>query len=714
MRGEPTEMEEERETAPEYTTHSQYSDSSVPVQHVGGSNDIPVGRIGSRSALPTRKPDPSAALLGTALEFTKHAPDADAQYAPRLTRIIAIPQEGLRRQSQGCEKRTHSREAGSRHEHQIPGSSAASSAVLNPSNSSPDESVQFLRAYAKALHAHSIRPAEFVQFLDGLNTLCMATDTTTDDLLHKRLAPDAASSIVHEYVKRANEAFFAPRGLKASLQSFSSILEALKIPTERGQHAGAVVSVLDRSSTAERRAQALHPWVEALEVNVPSQSSQTLMLREMGDSLRGGNCHQNGSPPEAANISPAEARVSATAEEHPDPPHSIPGSREEANHNFSQWRSGRPGFDGRANHFRGPWTPFGVPGNGPFGRRGHGPFGARGSGPFGRAGHSPFAPSSFGPHGPPNCGRTGTRANESCSPNTNDWGAWGENVGKLGEEFGKMMGEWGQQFGKRAEVWGQDVGRRAEAWGEEMSARASTSGAQNRDASGSAQAQVHNDDDPPPSYPDMPAGQELGVLYGDGKTTALDDDDEDTSSIFSDSSDSDSDSDSDDEEYVDTEAIFLNRIRSINEQADMSVKKGKKSPEDVAQERALAIEKAQNEKTASDLKMEEKNIKRAIRLSLIQKGRDLKKQHRQRKREMREQHVGKGKGKAKKSKEWREAKKDYKEKRKQLRREKSSAKKEWREARNERKKSKRERTFGSDQEEAMKSMIWVVIENCDT
>lgn len=696
MRGDQPEATDENELAPEYTSHSHHLGSTVPVQHVGGSDSIPVGQIGSRSPSATTRPDPATALLDLALGFTQHAPDADAQYAPRLTRSIAIPQEGFFGLNLAREKRTKSHGPASRHgEQQLPENSAASYKALDAPTNSSDEPVQFLRAYAKSLHAHSIRPAEFTEFLDGLNTLCKTTNTTAEILLCNRPAPEASSTIVHEYVKAANEAFFAPRGLKVSLQPLVSILEALKIPAERGQYAGTVASILDKSSTAEKKAQALYPWIESLDTNVPSQSSQTLILREMGDELRGRNCHRKGSPKAKANSSSAKTRTPVSGEKYPDPPHSIPEPTEVSNSSISPPGSGRYGFGQRGYQVGNPWMPFNAPGNGS----------------FGPLGHSPFGPSRFGPHSPPHCGRgrNGFRSNRSSTnPNANDWTAWGENVGKLGEEFGKMMGEWGQQFGKQAEVWGQHVGRQAEAWGEEMSARSSASGAQNR---GPTSMNVQTHEDLPPSYTNNPAGQEAGILYSDNTTRATDDHDEDTSSMSSDSSDSDSDSDSDNEDYVNNESIFLKRIHSINEQADVSAKKGKKSLDEIARERALAIERAQNEKTASDLKIEEKNTKRAIRQSLRQKGRELKKQHSQKKRELSEKNVGKGKGKAKKSKEWREANRDYKEKRKQLRREKLNARKEWQKARYERKKLKREGALGGDQDEAVKTMAWLVIEN---
>lgn len=685
VRGEQPDDANEQEHAPEYGTHER----TVPVEHIQGSHSIPVGRTDNRSAPSTVLADPTTTLLSTALQFTRHEPDSDVQYAPRLVRPVAIPPNSLKE----------------------------------------GDSSDFLRAYAKALHAHSIRPAEFTEFLDGLNALCKATDATADDLIHQE-----QSSLVHDYINGANEAFFAPRGLKVSLQSLSTLLQTLNIPTERGQQAGAIASVTDGASTAERKAQALYPWIEALETNVPSPSSRTISLQEMSDRFQNQKYAGSFSNPEE------KTRGSASSEEHADPPHSIPEPSHEGHQNFGPWGMGHRGRGGRGAHHGGPWLhgpfgpgngpfgrrgggpfgphnhgPFGRPGSGPFGRPGSGPFGAHDHGPFGGPGRGPFGHSRFGRGGPPHSGRGRAGSRSRGPPFANDWAAWGENIGKLGEEFGKRMGDWGQQFGKRAEAWGEEIGRAAEAG----TSRASGSGTQPRRQS---------DDNPPPSYPEHPVGQETGILRGDskaetstvGQTKEKDlkmaknaDDDDDSSSISSDSSDSDSNSDGDDEDYPDTEAIFVKRIHSINEQADNSLKKGKKSPEEIAQERALAIEKAQNEKTAADLKIEEKQTKRAIRMSLNQKSRELKKQYRHRKRELRESHIGKGKGKAKKSKEWREAKREYRDQKKELRRDKMNARKEWRQTKWERRKMMRESASGyaGQEEEEMKGMVWVVVEN---
>ena len=290
----------------------------------------------------------------------------------------------------------------------------------------------------------------------------------------------------------------------------------------------------------------------------------------------------------------------------------------------------------------------------------------------------------------------------------------------MGEQFGKRMGDWSVQFGKRANAWGLDVGKMASG---------------SRSMSGPVYYNQPPHDDLPPSY-EPSAIQETGVHHGDrkvdthgypedrkvdtsataypaekgkSKSKDMDYDDDDASSISSDSSDSSSDSDSYDEEYADTEATFAARMRSINEQASAAAKKGKKSLEEVAQERAVATEKAQND---MELKIASSLSKHAARRELKRRGRELKREHRQRKRELRATHDKKGKGKAKKSREWKDAKKEYREKRKELRKEKLAARKEWRETRGDNRKIKGKGVprSGASKDE-VEERVWLVIEN---
>lgn len=667
IRGEQTDPASEREEAPDYATHTNDKATSVPVQQQGGSTSE------------NSESDLAAAFLSQALEFTRNEPKANAQYAPHLNRIIAIPEDGGLGQS-------------------------------------ANEHTQFLCAYAEVLQGHSVRPVEFADFLYGLNVIATATNTTAQDLLDGLSNEDAPSAIVHDYIRGANEAFFAPRGLTVSFRSEPALLDSLPIPA--GRRAAILADFLEVTRGPEWRAKQLYPWIEALDVNangIKTPSERVLRLHETGVRYA-----SQRTQPEAHSDSDdyvVEKLHICHSEEDEDPPHSIPEPPEESRHGHDHRGRGHHHHHHPRGQRGGHWSPFGVQGHGPFGAPGRGPFGASGNGPFGRPGRGPYGRRGRGYAG---CrGPTGPSQQEDAWSG-NEWAEVGKELGKIGEQFGKAMGDWGIEFGKRANSWGLDVGNMATG-----------SGSQQRGAPGPAYERVH--DDLPPSY-QSPADQESGIFHGDrkidpssststadkGKSKEKDmgmDDDSDTSSTSSDSSDSD-DSDSDDEDFPNTDAMFAARMRSID--ADASGKKGKKNIEEIARERADAIEKAQIDKENMDLKIASKLSKRAANRDLKQRRRELKRQHKQKKRELRASHDKKGKGKAKKSKEWKEAKREFKEAKKELRKEKLAARKEWREAKNESRRNRREmgRSSSSFQEQyegrgqgKRGVVVWLVIEN---
>lgn len=703
IRGEELEEAEEHEKAPEYENFTNELGTHVPVQHVQSSESIPVGWTGTRTPTSNTAHISRANLLERALTFTYHKPDADTQYAPRLSRRIAIPPQ-------------------------------ASSGI----DQSDRGSARFLRAYAKALHAHNIRPAEFTEFLDGLNALIVTSQTSMDELLRGE-----SETIVHDYIRGANEGFFGPRDLRISLQSVSALIAAVNIPTSHGQRDGAVASVLDSSASAEAKARALYPWIEALETNVPAQSARSLVLLEMAERLS-----QQDSTPEATNV----VRGSSN-DEYDDPPHSVPNADHSRADPSCNGMPGRGRRGRRAGRRGGPPSHFGAHGHGPAGASGAESFVRPGRGPFGSRGRGNAGPPAYGARGPPVFGRNraGTQpGGPGSAQSANEMENLGQNLGKWGEEFGKRMGEWGQQFGKQAEAWGQDIGNRAELWSSE--AAATTSGGGN--GQGSASVAAQGDDMLPPSCQEGRSGQESGVLRGNsanskgsggfpdyeeiphhegsagfstetGKKPAKVQKDDDASSLSSDSSDldfdsdsdSESDFDSDDSDVLDTQASFITRIASINKQAEDAIRKGKKGQDEITKERDAAIEKAHKEKIALSLKLEERTSKRAARREHLRKHRDLKREYRDRKRALRAACVndskGKGKGKAKKTPEWKQAKREFKDKRKALKKERSQAREEWKESRS----SKRIRSSGHElnmmdqQSEALGKMVWVVIEN---
>ncbi|KAL6706392.1 hypothetical protein ACN47E_005498 [Coniothyrium glycines] len=610
VRGEHPDDAADQERAPEYDAHASPLASTVPVQHVHSSESIPVGRIGSRN-YPSMVDAAFEALLNAALQFTQHEPDVDMQNVPRLVRRVAVPQDGF------------------------PGTPRGSNG-----------NVQFLRAYAKVLHMHSIRPAEFAEFIDGLNAICLATGVSNSDLLSVTSRHTGSWTAIRSYLDGANEAFFVPRGLKVSIHNLSDLLQSLNIPPSEHQRRDARLRVLDSENTSIARAEALHPWIEALDSNVPEPSAHVLAMQHMSEHIS--NAHLKGQAPSHSSSASYE-----------DPPHSVP---DEALHDRTHQSSGVRGLRGNTA----PWSPFSA--------SNHGIFGASGSRPSGPPHHGRGSQQHHGGRSAPN------------RPN-NEWATLGQDIGKWGEEFGKRMGQWGEQLGRDAGSLGQEVGRRASLISQDMSARANGSNIQRQNVS----SPIHDTSqgDLPPSYA---AGQESGIVTQDqknqptvpppayesskGKAKAQENyDDDDSSSISSDSSDSsDSDSDSD-----------------------------------------------------SDLECSGSPTKRNTRREIKRRGRDLKHEHRQHKRDLRALHdqkrkgKGKGKGKANKTKEWKDAKKQYKEKKGELKKESVAARKAWKEEKYERKKMKREErregksSAGSAKDnEGMQKMLWIVIENVES
>ncbi|KAI4689091.1 hypothetical protein J4E81_007808 [Alternaria sp. BMP 2799] len=649
VRGEETDPASEQEQAPDYANHTNDKATSVPVQHVSTSENIAVGRVHGGSASSSSKekqPDLASDLLTQALEFSREEPDAKAQYAPHLNRIVAIP------------------------DHAGPARRA-------------DEHVYFLVAYAEVLDRHSIKPAEFAEFLYGLQVLTTAAHTTAEDLLQKPSHQGLSSSIVHDYIRGANEAFFAPRGLVVSFRSETALLDMLPIPA--GHKPSVLANLADVTATAEWRARQLYPWIEALDADaVPMPSERVLKLHEMSERFSGPTT-ATGSSDYAGNSGLGSAGA------HEDPPHSISGPPEESSH--AHGRHGRGAHHPRGRR-GGHWSPFGMPGHGPFGAPGNGPFGAPGNGPFGRGGRGPFGPRGNAFFGRGGCSSRGGRGRGRGPPQSaNEWAEVGKELGKIGEQFGRHMGDLGVEIGKRASAFGVEVGRMASG---NAGASVSMSGNRGPTISGPASyQQVH--DDLPPAYT-APPGQETGVLYGDrkvdtvyptekkdkGKAVAedVDDDDDDTSSLSSDSSDSDSDYDSDYDSDSDCTSATTPKTQS--------------------------------------LKLARRNLKA--------RSRSLKKQHHLRKRELKAKHAdtkGKGKAakKAKKDPEYKAAKKEYKAQRKELKKERVALKREWRDAREEMKREKRGvkgmaaggMSRGGFEKEGQtgggKEGIWLVIEN---
>ena len=697
------------------------------MQHTQSSETIAIGRIGSTNFNPqiARRVEQASQLLTAALQFTKHEPDADVRYAPKLTRPIAIPQNvnPTNRKGKARARAEEKRSAhGGRGETRVPGAWPATSTdtLPSPNDAQEGEPAEFLRAYSKALHAHSVRPAEFLDFLDGLNALCAAAGCTPADLTRSSTEyqnPDF--ELVRSYIDASNEAFFAPRGLKVSIQSLASLLDTIKIPEERGQRAGAVASVVDTKTTPAKRASALHPWIEPLETDVSEQNMSAVQLKEMAARYKTTPFPLNTNPPhndlptaesEKSRLEREYAERDRASAEHEDPPHSIPGEYPPNPHG--------PGGSEKSS------TPFGPPGYGPHGPPGFTPFGPPGHGPHGPPGFGPHGPPGFGPHGPPNLGMRDPRGARS----RGGWNALGRSIGNWGEDFGKRMEVWGVQFGKDAEKWGMQFGRDAEKWGMEFGRRAQAGFSSNgyqRGAAGPSSERAAGPSSSSPTH--VPAeGQETGVHRGSAsppshvtadlekhasEKSARKKGYDDAASISSDSSsDSDSDSESDldeddyENEYSKASLAFSERMREINAAADASRTKGKKDPASIERERALAIEKAAKEKSSWEDRIEQKRSKRAIMRDFRAQRRDLKREKRQARRDLR------SRGLSKKHKEWKELKKSHREKKKALRVERNDVRRQFREARKVERSERRGRSGVGAEHEAGES-VWVVVSN---
>ena len=610
----PDDGEDAPELAPAYEGHVNNLAATVPIQHVSNSESIPIGRVGARTASLDTNNDPISGLLNRALEFTRHQPDAEVQFSPHLERYIAVPQQ-----------------------------------EYGDGSGSSYEPVQMLRAYAEPLRAHSIQPAEFVEFLDGLNALCNATGASTTHLLHSISEPKP-SNIVLDYVRGANEAFFAPRGLRVSLRSLKDILHSVGVTAQTGDEnvSDAFKTILNASDSRQSPVQALYPLVERIEEDVPHRSAHMETLVDESYKIRSRAPAQSTTAASVSNQNPV-----TTPAQFEDPPHSIPepmayphrphssNSTRNTNRRTSGSRAGPRELDHSAPV--GPFGPHGLfspPGYSPFGHPGNGPLGAPGAGPFSRqrSGQGRArgrGPRGFGQHG----GRPGVPG-----PAQN-WNAWGQNIGKMGQEFGKMMSEWGQGAGRHAAALGQEIGRDTQMRFGNAGSLGSASQGQPPQYDQAPQYGETPSYDQAPGYSDTPpysgpVGQDTGVHCGDVKAPAT---------------------------STDTKAAGKQAVKSedIDDDYDDS--------DDDASSISSDSSTSSCNSSDSDSQRAAKASKRAVRSSFKQRRRELNREYRAKKSALRaaQQEKGKGKGKATRGKEWKDAKREYRTKRKELKRERA-------------------------------------------
>jgi hypothetical protein len=458
----------------------------------------------------------------------------------------------------------------------------------------------------------------------------------------------------------------------------ASQIEAHRVSANEGPNDPEVWEYRVRGEGAEEPQE--HEEAPAYDGHVPVQhvtSSQNIVVGHVGDSI--------------SSSTPITTRSSSAVD---DPPHSVPGAA----------------YSG-GSQARQAWGPFGAPGNGPFGAPGNGPFGAAGAGPFGAPGNGPFGPGRGFRGDSANFRGRGRRGRRSSS--SQDWQALGQNMGKWGEEFGRRMGNWGEQFGRQAGAMGKQFGQRTEQWASAYSAGGGgynpparpmpAAGPSTSEQSGPPQY------DHPPSYeaPAVGPGQETGVYrslgpneYPPEKVPQLpaekpsakslgkqkskdcdngdDDDDDDDSSISSDSSDSSDSFDEEDSDFDAIEAKYLSRIDAINKDAEIAASKGK-SRELVEHERDIATKEAARKRDTEEYVFSKRSARSTQKRMFKDRSRELTRDYRQRKQELKDksESSGKGKGKAKKGSGMKELKKDYKAKRRALKRDRKDAKRWW-------------------------------------
>jgi hypothetical protein len=267
----------------------------------------------------------------------------------------------------------------------------------------------------------------------------------------------------------------------------------------------------------------------------------------------------------------------------------------------------------------------------------------------------------------------------------------------MGQEFGKMMSEWGQQTGKQAAALGQEIGREAQM----RFGNAGSSG-----SAGRGQPPQYNQAPPygeaprydrAPDYDEAPpysgpAGQETGVYHGDVKVPAIGVD----SKSAGKQAVKDKDHDDDDDNDSDDDASSISSFSSDSSLSSCS-------------------------SSDSDGQRAAKASRRAVLSSFKQRRRDLNREYRAKKASLRaaQQVKGKGKGKATKNKEWKEAKRAYRAKCKDLKRERADSRRAWKKTRREAKQARREgkravRRTGGDVDEdddALLERVWLVVEN---
>jgi hypothetical protein len=176
--------------------------------------------------------------------------------------------------------------------------------IAVPSFAGDSVPVKFARFYAPALNPQSVAASEFIEFVDGLNNLAIASNFSASTHHSRNVLSTYEVSrddeniqqedLVSAYIALSNSHFFHPRGLQVQLADLAELVDLLKIGNAAIRKA-ILQEVLRMSRTgvdvpaaangaAHQAAEALVPYVETLTTAVPEprknqEALQALALR---------------------------------------------------------------------------------------------------------------------------------------------------------------------------------------------------------------------------------------------------------------------------------------------------------------------------------------------------------------------------------------------------------------------------------------------------
>lgn len=209
--------------------------------------------------------------------------------------------------------------------------------VAIPSFAGEASPVKFARFYAPALSASSVADGQFIEFIDGLNNLAIATNFSATALAayHARhgMMPHCEvtrndehvgqDDLVPAYIALSNSHFFNPRGLHIHVVNLVHLAELLNIGNEAIKKT-ILQEVLRMSRTgidvpaaangaAHQAASALIPYVEALTTAVPEPRKNQEALHAVASRFASLNVADNEHEEAALNEALERSRTSASS-----------------------------------------------------------------------------------------------------------------------------------------------------------------------------------------------------------------------------------------------------------------------------------------------------------------------------------------------------------------------------------------------------------------